>query len=276
MSNLCNKAIPDCEDEDGTPIISMNSIKEDGELVKEGIRKIKLPNKSNMPYLQKGDLLFNWRNGSKHLVGKTAYFDWEGEYVFASFLLGIRAKPTINSKFLWHLLNHFRREGKYLDFMRQNVNGLFNREELRVVEIPLPPLSIQKEIVEKIESFQRIIDGAKQVVAGYKPQIDIQPDWEMVELGEVCEVKGGKRLPKGADFAKEKTNHAYLRVSDFINQSISFKNLKYIDEDIFREVKNYTISKDDVYISIAGTIGVLGSIPEILDGAKQVRESFTV
>lgn len=63
-------------------------------------------------------------------------------------------------------------------------------------KIPLPPLSIQKETVEKIESFQRIIDGAKQVVAGYKPQIDIQPDWEMVELGEVCTLQRGYDLPK--------------------------------------------------------------------------------
>ena len=50
----------------------------------------------------------------------------------------------------------------------------------------------QKEIVEKIEGFQRIIDGAKQVVENYKPQIDISPDWEMAELGEVVNFKTGK------------------------------------------------------------------------------------
>jgi type I restriction enzyme M protein len=86
-------SIPDCQDEEGTPIISMNSILEHGILVKEGIRKIRIPEKSRINYLKKGDLLFNWRNGSKHLVGKTAYFDWEGKYTFASFLLGIRVKP---------------------------------------------------------------------------------------------------------------------------------------------------------------------------------------
>ncbi len=60
------------------------------------------------------------------------------------------------------------------------------KDYIQNYKIPLPPLSIQKEIVEKIEGFQRIIDGAKQVVKNYKPQIDISPDWEMVELGEVC------------------------------------------------------------------------------------------
>ena len=54
-------------------------------------------------------------------------------------------------------------------------------------QIPLPPLSIQEEIVAEIEGYQKIIDGAKAVVANYKPKIDIDPEWEMVELGEVID-----------------------------------------------------------------------------------------
>lgn len=60
-----------------------------------------------------------------------------------------------------------------------------SRKNLEAVEIPLPPISIQEEIVAEIESYQKIIDGARQVVDNYKPHIDIDPDWEMVELGEV-------------------------------------------------------------------------------------------
>lgn len=67
---------------------------------------------------------------------------------------------------------------------------------IKDLKIPLPPLSIQKETVEKIEGFQRIIDGAKQVVENYKPQIDISPDWEMVELGELGELKNGINYTK--------------------------------------------------------------------------------
>jgi type I restriction enzyme M protein len=54
----------------------------------------------------------------------------------------------------------------------------------KTLQIPLPPLSIQEEIVAEIEGYQKIIDGAKAVVANYKPKIDIDPDWEMVELGD--------------------------------------------------------------------------------------------
>jgi len=59
------------------------------------------------------------------------------------------------------------------------------------LQIPLPPLSVQEEIVGEIDGYQKIIDGARQVVDNYKPTIKIDPDWEMVKLGEVCKIKSG-------------------------------------------------------------------------------------
>lgn len=67
-----------------------------------------------------------------------------------------------------------------------------NQEALNNIPIPFPPLSIQQEIVNKIEGWQKIIDGAKQIIENYKPQIDINPDWEMVKLGDVCEINPKK------------------------------------------------------------------------------------
>jgi type I restriction enzyme M protein len=58
------------------------------------------------------------------------------------------------------------------------------------IEIPLPPLEIQKEIVAEIEGYQKVIDGARAVVENYKPQIPIDPEWPMVELGEACSIGG--------------------------------------------------------------------------------------
>jgi type I restriction enzyme S subunit len=116
------------------------------------------------------------------------------------------------------------------------------------------------------------------VVENWKPNIELEleearkesgvEEWEMVKLGEVCEVKGGKRLPKGELFANEETPYPYIRVSDFSNGNINTENLKYISNEIHKEIKNYTISSDNVYISIAGTIGLFGVIPDKLDGAN--------
>jgi type I restriction enzyme M protein len=58
-------------------------------------------------------------------------------------------------------------------------------------QIPLPPLEVQKEIVAEIESYQKIIDGARAVLDNYRPHILIHPDWPMVELGKICDIKSG-------------------------------------------------------------------------------------
>ena len=55
------------------------------------------------------------------------------------------------------------------------------------LEIPLPPLEVQKEIVAEIEGYQKVIDGARAVVENYRPQITVDPEWPFLKLGEVCE-----------------------------------------------------------------------------------------
>jgi type I restriction enzyme M protein len=62
-----------------------------------------------------------------------------------------------------------------------------NRGDIEKIQIPLPPLEVQKEIVAHIEGYQKVINGARAVLDKYRPHIPIHPDWPMVELGEVCD-----------------------------------------------------------------------------------------
>ena len=157
-------SVGECEDTNGIPLITIADVTEDGYIKTDEIRKVLTDKKVN--YLQRGDLLFNWRNGSKNLVGKTALFDMDGDYIFASFLLGIRPNTQkILSEFLWIVLNQYRVEGRYMQFMRQNVNGLFNREELKDVEILCPPLNVQKGVVDRIFNEIRLVLQNKQLMS---------------------------------------------------------------------------------------------------------------
>lgn len=157
-------SVGECEDTNGIPLITIADVTEDGYIKTDEIRKVLTNKKVN--YLQRGDLLFNWRNGSKNLVGKTALFDMDGDYILASFLLGIRPNTQkILSEFLWIVLNQYRVEGRYMQFMRQNVNGLFNREELKDVEIPCPPLDVQKGVVDRIFNEIRLVLQNKQLMS---------------------------------------------------------------------------------------------------------------
>ena len=93
--------------------------------------------------------------------------------------------------------------------------------------------------------------------------------WVVKTLGDIAEVKGGKRVPKGYSLQTTVTAHPYLTVSDFTDEgSINTSKIRYISNDVFEAIKRYTISSKDIFISIAGTIGKTGFIPPELEGAN--------
>jgi len=71
-----------------------------------------------------------------------------------------------------------------------------NREDIKKIQIPLPPIAIQKEIVTEIEGYQKVINGARAVIDNYRPHIAIDPDWEIINLGEICSFKNGLNFTK--------------------------------------------------------------------------------
>ena len=96
----------------------------------------------------------------------------------------------------------------------------------------------------------------------------IPKGWEVKVLGDICDVKGGKRLPKGKIVLDEKTEYPYLRVTDITSGYVNMNSIKYIDEETREKISRYIIEYSDLYISIAGTIGLVGSINKELDGAS--------
>ena len=80
--------------------------------------------------------------------------------------------------------------------VERNAEGIgvrgVTRNFLSKLQIPLPPLEVQKEIVAEIEGYQKVIDGARAVVDNYRPHITIDPQWPMVPIEEACEIKRGK------------------------------------------------------------------------------------
>jgi type I restriction enzyme M protein len=78
-----------------------------------------------------------------------------------------------------------------------------NQKNVESITFPLPPIEIQREIVAEIESYQRVIDGARQVVESYTVRISTNPDWPMVSLGDVSSTSsGGTPSKQNPDFWK--------------------------------------------------------------------------
>ncbi len=102
------------------------------------------------------------------------------------------------------------------------------------------------------------------------------PSWQTERLGSLAQVKGGKRLPKGEKLLTEPTPFPYIRVCDFNAFSVDLSDIQYLTPEIQEKISRYIITKEDVFISIAGTIGRVGTIPESLDGANLTENAARV
>lgn len=121
--------------------------------------------------------------------------------------------------------------------------------------------------------YEQFADGTVKDIEDEIP-FKVPEGWAWCRLKEVCELKGGKRIPAGLSATKEKTNHIYIRVTDMQNNSISDADLVYITDDIFEKIQRYIINKDDLYLTIAGTIGRVGEVPEIFDGMNLTENAL--
>lgn len=93
-------------------------------------------------------------------------------------------------------------------------------------------------------------------------------NWKWCYLGDICAIRGGKRVPVGRKLSEEPTSQKYIRVADMKNHSVISNTIKYLPDDLIEKLALYTISKNDLYITVAGTIGDVGVVPNELDGAN--------
>ena len=98
------------------------------------------------------------------------------------------------------------------------------------------------------------------------PYYKAKPDFsKFIKLSKIAVVKGGKRIPLGMSYTTEQTNYLYLRVADMLDGNVDYSALNHIGNDVFEILRSYEISKNDIALSIAGTIGkvvYLKSIPQ--------------
>lgn len=147
---------------------------------------------------------------------------------------------------------------RYVYYMMQNIK--FNSEthkrywisEYSNEEIPLPPISVQEEIVKELDAYQAIIDGAQKVVDNWKPTFTINPDWEKVKLSNVCDVRDGTHdSPK-----PQQVGYPLVTSKNLVDGKIDFANTIFISkEDHINICKRSNVDDGDVLFAMIGTIG---------------------
>lgn len=152
-------------------------------------------------------------------------------------------------------------------------------ETLNRIELRIPNIDNQKRILhflatidEKIVLNTKINENLEQqAVALYQNALEINSDSLVyTTIGEICDVKGGKRLPKGINLITKRNSHPYIRVRDLNNSTVLALNndFEYVDSETQKSISRYIVSTSDVIISIVGTIGLSAIIHESLNNAN--------
>jgi type I restriction enzyme M protein len=170
-------------------------------------------------------------------TGKMGFWNYNYKAAVNEHVFIFRANDKILPKYLYNVLwsNIFQQE------LKQYIKGIIGgiSLEIKKIKIPLPPLEIQKQIVEELDSYQKVIDGAKQVVENWKPNIKIESDWEVEEVGNICEIKSGGTPKRGEKkywngdipwFSSGELNDVYIKKS---KEKITEEGLNNSNSTIF-------------------------------------------
>lgn len=147
-----------------------------------------------------------------------------------------------------------------------DVDGLLTSLEAAIAK----KREIKQAAMQQLLTGKTRLPGFSEAKVRYKEtEVGVIPeDWEVKALNEIADVKGGKRLPVGKTLSDDGTPYPYIRVSDMFYGGVSLQEIKYVPTDVFPLIRNYRIFKDDIFITVAGTLGIVGKVPPELDGAN--------
>lgn len=154
---------------------------------------------------------------SNGVIGYVENELYEGEYTITARNLSIGAVHFVNSKFYpsdhtinftSHDLNVINNKFFYywlsannhiLKEMSRGVKPGIRKSEVEQIEMPLPPIGIQNQIVKKLDALDKNIELTKAKIEADKEYMKILLEvetvgCEQVRLGDVCKVNQGKFL----------------------------------------------------------------------------------
>lgn len=207
-------------EETNRAILTADNISQEGkiQIVKTIYLKQDLPVDENKR-LHKDDVFICMSSGSKEHVGKCAFVENEMSF-FAGGFMGIlrRKSDNVIMKYLWIVLSSTQYRSLFgQDSTGANINNLGKR--IGNVQIPLPPINTQKEIVSKIEDLENNIKR-------FNTQIAEKQD-EIIGIISNCynSSKSFSKLKAIAQYSSERISAKHLDKNTYIGVDNLLPNL---------------------------------------------------
>lgn len=227
---------------------------------------------------QKGDILYSEiRPINKHF----AYVDFDAtDHIASTKLMVLRAKPNVNSLFLYHILKN-KSTLVQLQALAEARSGTFPQitySEMANVHCFLPDRATQDRIVAILSSLDDKIELNRRINANLEQQaqalykswfVDFEPfggkmpeDWKEGTLGDIIEtIESGSR-PKGGSETSGVPSIGAEKIERFGHYEYSGE--KFINRDYFHKMKRGHVKNGDVLLYKDGAY--TGKTSMVLDG----------
>src|SRR5699024_7773330 len=140
--------------------------------------------------VKKGDILFSTVCTNLKADGDVEREDCDC-YIASTDFADISAKIKVLSKYIYFMLYNEPVQTQLASMMGKGAYPSVNQKDVSQIRIPLPPLSIQEDFVAELDSYQKIIDGGRQVVDNYVPNVTIDKTWRKISIGELYDISYG-------------------------------------------------------------------------------------
>ncbi|MDA2922523.1 N-6 DNA methylase [Patescibacteria group bacterium AH-259-L07] len=208
--------------------------------------------------LSKGDVLMV-KDGAT--TGKMGFWNYDYRASVNEHVFMFRAKDRILPKYLYNVLLSDSFQYELKPYIKGIIGGI--SLEIKKIKIPIPPLEIQKQIVAELDDYQKVINGAKQVIENWKPQIKFSSEWRIVRLGEICKKITKGTTPTTNGFRFENSGVNFIKIES-IEESGKFlpEKFKFISNETNNALKRSWLKDGDILFSIAGALGRVAIVNE--------------
>ena len=215
--------------------------------------------------VRRGDVLYI-KDGAT--TGVATINPLEEEFSLLSSVAVLRGKEgVLDNRFLARYLNSPIGKSHMLGMVSGVAITRLTLTKLNAAEIPLPPLDVQLEIVDEIERYQKVINGARSVVGSYEPHIPIHPEWPIVELGDVCDAiltgPFGTALHQ-SDYVQN--GIPVINPQNIADGEIRSEGAKMVSSDTRDRMAEFCIRDRDIVIGRRGEMGRCAVATAEMDG----------
>jgi len=268
----------------GLLVLRSTNITNEGDLDFSNVAELNIQDKIGKLKLLDGDILLEKSGGGPDQpVGRVAYFVAPNHrvYSFANFIQRIRPKPDlIDSRFLFYRLLLLHKIGftKKLQSQTTGIRNLKLSLYLKT-EIPLPPLKIQKQIVERMDKIvevqklnDELIQKADELFQSllHKELNPTGKNWETLMLKDTMrDISDGNyssKYPHQSEFVK--SGIPFIRANNFKDGIIAWDDMRFISTQKHKELAKGHLKVDDVLIVTRGEIGNVAFVLEEFNDAN--------